>query len=217
MAYYTAVGAKVQYSTTFGTPKTVTGISNAAQAVAQATAHGFSNGDELLLLNGWEDAGEAIWRAADVATNSLELEGLDSSDSDWFPSGSASAGTLQLVSDWKDIGQILEINNTGGGRRDITVTPISRRNPIQIPIGFEASGIDFVLGWDPERSEQQDLDKISRRLSQKVALRFLLSGGAKLYAYGYISKTPIPQIGAGDVLRAQVSCSFLGMVSTYVD
>lgn len=217
MAYYTAVGAKVQYSTTFGTAKTVTSISNATTAVASATAHGFSDGDELLLINGWEDASDAIWRADDVATNALDLEGLDSSDSDWFPAGAASAGTLQKVSSWVDIGQILEVNNTGGGRRDITINPLSRRNGLLIPIGFEASGIDFTLGWDPAKTDQQDLDKISRRLSQKVAFRFLLAGGAKLYAYGQLSKSAIPLMASGDVMKTNISINFLGMVSTYVD
>lgn len=217
MAYYTAVGAKVQYSTTFATAKTVTSISNASTAVATATAHGYADGDELLLVNGWEDASEAIWRADDVATNALDLAGLDSSDTKWFPTGTASAGTLQKVSDWQEIGQILEVNNTGGGRRDITVNPINRRNGILIPIGFEPSGIDFVLGWDPTRGDQQALDAISRRLSQKLAFRFLLDGGATMYAYGQLSKSPIPQMSSSDVLKSNVSINFLGLVTTYVD
>ena len=217
MAYLTAVGAKFFYSTTFGPKKTVSSISNADPAVATATAHGFSNGQELLLLNGWEDAAESIWRAQGVDANTVKLEDLDTSDAEWFPTGTASGGSLQAVTDWQEIGQVLDVSNTGGGRRDITVSPLARRNSIVLPAGFEASGIDFTLGYDPTRVDQRAMDKISRRLSQRVAFKFLLPGGAKLYAYGYLQKSGVPQMAAQDVIKVNLSCSFLGMVSTYVD
>lgn len=215
--YLTAVGSKFFYSTTFGAKKTVSSISNTDPAVATAAAHGFSNGQELLLLNGWEDAAESIWRAQDVDAGTLELEDLDTSDTEWFPSGTASEGSLQLVSDWQEIGQVLEVSSTGGGRRDITVSPLARRNSIVLPAGFEASGIDFTLGFDPTRVDQKAMDKISRRLSQRVAFKFLIPGGAKLYAYGFLQKSGLPQMASQDVMKVNVSCSFLGMVSTYVD
>ena len=215
--YRTAVGSKFFYSTSFGAKKTVSSISNTDPAVATAAAHGFSNGQELLLLNGWEDAAESIWRARDVDAGTLELEDLDTSDTEWFPSGTASAGSLQLVSDWQEIGQVLEVSSTGGGRRDITVSPLARRNSIVLPAGFEASGIDFTLGFDPTRVDQKAMDKISRRLSQRVAFKFLIPGGAKLYAYGFLQKSGLPQMASQDVMKVNVSCSFLGMVSTYVD
>lgn len=215
--YLTAVGSKFFYSTTFGPKKPVSGVSNAEPAIVNAAAHGFANGNELLLLNGWEDASESIWRAQDVAAGTLELEDLDTSDAEWFPTGAASQGSLQLVSDWREIGQVLEVSNTGGGRRDITVSPLARRNSIVLPAGFEASGIDFVLGYDPSRVDQKAMDKISRRLSHRVAFKFVLPGGAKLYAYGFLQKSGVPQLASQDVVKVNVSCSFLGMVSTYVD
>lgn len=217
MSYFSAVGSKFFFSTTFGPKKTVSSISNADPAVAQSTAHGFGNGAELLLMNGWEDANESIWRAQDVDTDTLELEDLDTSDTEWFPTGQASSGSLQLVTDWLEIGQVLEVNNTGGGRRDITINPIGRRNAIVMPAGFEASGIDFVLGFDPQRVDQKLMAKISRRLSQRVAFKFLVPGGAKLYAYGFLQMSGVPTIASQDALKVSVSCSFMGMVSTYFD
>ena len=215
--YLTAVGSKFFYSTSFGLKKTVSTVSNADPAVATSAAHGFANGQELLLLNGWEDASESIWRAQDVAAGTLELEDLDTADTEWFPSGTASQGSLQLVDNWQEIGQVLEVSNTGGGRRDITVSPLARRNSIVLPAGFEASGIDFTLGYDPSRVDQKAMDKISRRLSARVAFKFVLPGGAKLYAYGFLQKSGVPQMASQDVVKVNVSCSFLGMVSTYVD
>ena len=215
--YLTAVGSKFFYSTSFGLKKTVDSVTNADPAVATSTAHGFANGKELLLINGWEDASESIWRAASVAANTVTLEDLDTSDTEWFPSGTASSGTLQEVSNWQEIGQVLDVASTGGGRRDITVSPLARRNSIVLPAGFEASGIDFTLGFDPSRVDQKAMDKISRRLSQRVAFKFVLPGGAKLYAYGFLQKSGLPQMASQDVMKVNVSCSFLGMVSTYVD
>lgn len=217
MSYYTAVGSKVLYSTTFGPKKTVTGITNTDPAVASSIGHGITNGQMALLLNGWDDANEAVWKAENVAANTLQLGGLDASDTDMYPSGSSSAGSLQVVTDWQEIGQILEINPNGGGVRNITVSPLARRNAFNLPAGFEAAGMDLVLGYDPARVDQKNMEKLSRKLGAKIAFQIILPGGAKIFAYGTMSKSGIPQIASQDVIKVNLSINFNGMVTSYVD
>ena len=48
MALYFAEGSSQQFSQTFASAKTITGITNANPAVATSVAHGYTTGDEIL-------------------------------------------------------------------------------------------------------------------------------------------------------------------------
>ena len=124
MAYFTAVGAKFQFSTTFAPAVAITSTTNADPAVATTAApHNLVEGDIFAaLFNGWEDANESVYRAGDGTTgSSLVIDGIDATDPVWFPSGTASAGSVRKVTDWIDIGQVLDFQQSGGGVENITV------------------------------------------------------------------------------------------------
>lgn len=220
MAYFTAVGAKFQFSTTFGAPVAVTSTTNADPAVATTgAAHTLVEGGEFAaFFNGWEDVNESVYRAgAGTAGSSLTIPGIDSTDSQWFPAGVASGGTIRKISDWVDIGQVLDFQQQGGGVKNITVQPINQRRAINLPAGFEAESVTMTLGFDPKRYDQKLMDKISRNLSQRVAFKFILVGGATVYAYGTLQKGSTPQMSANDVMKVPVSLSFFGVPSVHVD
>lgn len=214
MSYLIAEGSKFLFSKTFGTVVNVTGVTNADPAVATATAHGFANGDELLFNSGWEDANDAVWKAAAVTANTLNVDGLDATDTQWFSPGTG-AGTLRKITNWVEIGQVLDVQPSGGGVKSIDIAPLSKRNSIKMPTGFESSGIDLTLGYDPSLLSQIQLSKISRSLGQKVAFKFLLSGGQTGYGYGNAQLSQMPAISKGAAVTVKLSLSFLGLFVGY--
>ena len=214
MSYLLAEGSKFLFSSTFGAAVPVTAITNADPAVATATAHGFLNGDELLFKSGWEDANDAVWKAASVAANTLNVSGLDATDTQWYSPGSGT-GTLQKVSNWIEIGQVLDIQPSGGGAKNVDIAPLSKRNALKMPAGFEASGMDLTLGYDPAQVSQIALNKISRNLSSKVAFKFLLAGGQTGYGYGNAQLAQIPNIAKGSAVSVKLTLSFLGLFVGY--
>ena len=85
MTYVIGRGVRVEIGTTEGAAKTVSAVTKANPGVATSTAHGLltksvgyfdtvAGMDELL--------GQAI-RLGTVATNTFDLEGLDTSNYDW--------------------------------------------------------------------------------------------------------------------------------------
>lgn len=212
--YLLAEGSKFLFSTTFGTAVPVTAISNADPAVVTSTAHGFANNDELLFMSGWEDATNAVWKAASVAANTLNVSGLDSSNVSWFPTGTGT-GTLQKVTNWVEIAQVLDIAPSGGGAKNVDIAPLAKRNAIKMPAGFEASGLDLTLGYDPTQASQIALNKISRALSQPVAFKFLLAGGQTGYGYGNAQLAQMPNIAKGSAVTVKLTLSFLGLFVGY--
>lgn len=214
MSYLLAEGSKFLFSSTFGAPITVSGITNANPAVATATAHGLANNDEFLFNSGWEDANAAVWKAAGIAANTLNVSGLDATDTQWFPSGSGT-GTIQKVTNWIEIGQVLDVQPSGGGAKNVDIAPLSKRNAIKMPAGFEASGMDLTLGYDPSQVSQIALNAISRNLSTKVAFKFLLAGGQTGYGYGNAQLAQMPNIAKGSAVSVKLSLSFLGLFVGY--
>lgn len=211
MSYNTLIGAQFFLSTGLAAPTVISGITNASPPVVSSTAHGLANGDEALILNGWDDFNEAIIRASAVAANSLQIAGYDTSDTNFYPSASA-PGTIAKVSGWTSIGQVLGINPSGGEASFEELKPFDRRNGVKIFTGFSAASLELTLGWDRSRSDQQAL-QVASRTGAKRAVKFILPGGIFGYAYGTVSASALPQFE--NVLKQKVVLTMNGMFTTF--
>jgi hypothetical protein len=88
---YIGTNVTVSVQSTLGSALTVTAVTKANPGVATSTGHGLSNGDVVVFtaaagmvqLNG-----QAV-RVANVAANTFELEGLDTSSYDTWTAGTA--------------------------------------------------------------------------------------------------------------------------------
>jgi hypothetical protein len=80
---------------TNSTTKNITGITQANPAVVTSAAHGFANGDEVMIKSvaGMEEVNGRIFTIANVAANTFELEGVDSTGYGAYSSG----GTANLA------------------------------------------------------------------------------------------------------------------------
>ena len=212
MSYNTLIGAKFFMSTGLDAAKAVSAISNAVPPVVSAASHGYSNNDEILLLNSWDDYNEVIVRAAAVATGTFQIPGgYDTTDTNFYPAAS-SAGTAQKVSGWQEIGQVLGINPSGGEASFEEVKPFDRRNAVKIFTGFSASSFEMTLGWDRSRTDQGLLQTASRSAAKR-AFKFVLPGGFYCYAYGTVSASAMP--GMETVLKQKVAVTMAGIFTSF--
>jgi hypothetical protein len=213
MSYFFPEGSKFQFSTTFASAKTVTVATNANPAVLTSTTHGYTTNDEFLFTSGWEDATNSIFKANVLTADTLGVLGLNTTDTNYFGAGSG-LGTMQKVSSWTDIPQVLSISTSGGDARFTTVNPLASRNSLNIPTGFNAASMTLTLGHDPSLAAYQSMLNISRTL-QKTAFKMLLSGGATMYGYGYMSVNEAPQLSSGQVNQVQAAITILGRAISY--
>ena len=213
---FTAIGSKVLISTTFGAAQVVTAISNADPAVVTAVNQ-FAAKDEVLMYNGWDDVTDSVYRVAAPTAGNFQLAELDTTDTEWFPAGASAQGTARKITDWMEIGNITNLSSEGGGAKTIDVRIMSRRNAISLPAGFESSKITMELAYDPKRVDQKSLDKISRKLSQRCAIKIIVPGGATIYGYGFVQKNAMPKFSMDDILKVDASVSILGSLAVYVD
>lgn len=212
-AYFVPEGSKYFFSEVFAAVKAITALSNADPAVATAAAHGYADGAELLLKLGWEDAGDTIWRAGVIDANSFSIENLDASDTNFFPPGGGT-GTAQLVGPWVEIPQVLNITGAGGDPRYTTINPLTRRNGIQMPTGFNPSSIELTLGFDGSLPAMQQMKSVSRRMG-KVGFKMVLSGGLTMYGYGTLALSDMPAQTSGQPITVRAAISVDGSQTSY--
>lgn len=213
MSYYFAEGTRFQFAESFAAAKNVTAASNDNPAELTSAAHGYANGAELLFTSGWEDATDTIWRADSVAANTLDLSGLNSSDTNWYPAGSG-VGTLQQVNTWVEIPQVLNISGSGGDPKFTSIEPLAKRNALNVPVGFNPMTLTLTLGHDASLAAYKQMVEVSRRLG-KVGFKLIMSGGAVGYGYGYLAVGELPNISKGQANQVQCSISMLGRFITY--
>jgi len=213
MAYSFPEGAAFFFSSTFAAAKTITALTNAATAVATSTAHGYATNDEIVLTSGWEDATDSAYKITVIDANSFSVGGLVTTDTSFFPAGSGT-GSAQKISNWVQIPQVLSISTSGGDPRYTTITPLAKRNAINVPTGFNATSITLTLGHDAANSAYQSMQTISRGLT-KVAFKQVLSGGATSYGYGYMAVSEMPTLNVGQPNQVTAVLTLLGRSISY--
>lgn len=213
MGYSLPEGSSQQFSDTFSAAKTITAITSASPAVATCAAHGFANGDEVLLLVGWEDATEAIYRVKSLTADTFSIDGLDSTDGALFPA-SGGKGTAQKVTDWQVIPKIENINPSGGDPKFTEANPIARKRGIKIPSGFNPISMGIEIGYDPTDEAYLDMLKISRA-SKPVGFKQVIKGAGTTYGYAYLSASDFPKLSKGKINTVDVTVSLIGAANSY--
>jgi len=215
MAYKFPDGASFQFSTTFAAAKTISAFTNANPGVATSTAHGYADDDELLLIaDGWEDATDSVFRADQLTADTLSLKGLDTSSTTFFPAGGGAGATLQKISNWKAIPQVLTIATAGGDARRATISPLARRTPINVPLGLNPVDITLTIGHDASNTIFQEMLVITRALT-KIAFKMVLADGSATYGYGNMVVGSMPNMQSGRENQATVAINLLGRDVAY--
>lgn len=145
----TPTGATYQLYTSLATAKTVTGISNATEAVVSCTAHGYSAGNVVFIESGWGRINKRAFRIKTILTDSFVLEGMDTTNTSFYPTG-AGAGTVRLAQTPVQITQVLSSNTSGGEAKKVTYR-------------YQESDVDFSIndGFNPvSRTMEIDADSI---------------------------------------------------------
>lgn len=134
-------------ATALAAAKTISAITNAAEAVCSSVGHGFVVGDILLIYSGW---GRLNFRAARVkaqTADSFTLEGVDTSNTELFTAGGG-AGSARKVATWVDLDRTLNHSSSGGDAKTVSVKFIESDVEIVLNDGFNAVSRTFDMDAD---------------------------------------------------------------------
>lgn len=215
MAYFIPDGTRFAIATATGAPVSITGISNANPAIVSAAAHGLAAKSPFILMSGWEDLNEGVFRASSPTTGTFELEGVDSTNVITFPTGSG-GGSLIPVTTWTEIQQVLNVNTSGGEQQYAEAEPLAQKYSVRIPTRFSAQSLELEIGDDNAMPGYKALLDASRA-TKPVAIRMAQPGGAVAYGYGYVSISEMPQLQKGQVNRIKAAIALQRPIRRYAN
>ncbi|QNN56497.1 phage tail protein [Diaphorobacter ruginosibacter] len=206
-------GATIAIATVYGTAKAVSTITNAAPGVLTSAAHGLQNGTFFELKSGWQKISERIWKAANIAANTIEVAGSDTTDTNRFPTG-ASLGLLREIITWVPIPQVLSIETQGGEQQFWSGSFLEDDFDRQLPTTSSAQSITLGIGDDPTLPGYQAL-KAAGEKREVRALRVNLPDGSVILYNGYVSFNETPTLTKGQVMQVNATFSLQGRPVRY--
>ena len=206
-------GAIVSLATTFGSAVTISAISNANPGVVTATAHGFSNGDLVLITSGWSNLNNRVVRVASSLTNTFALEGIDTSSTTLFPAGSG-AGTATKITAFTQISQIMGFTTSGGDQQFANYSFLEQNFETQIPTIFSAQSISLDIADDATLAGYVALKAASDARASR-ALKLAMPDGSSILYQGYVSLNETPTLTKGQVMQVKATFSLQGRPTRY--
>jgi hypothetical protein len=200
-------GSIISIGSAVGSAQATTVLTNASVCVVTCTAHGYADGDIVIVVSGWSRINGKAFRVDNKTDNTFELEGLDTTSTTIYPPGSG-LGTVQEVTTFTQMAQVLSTSSTGGEQRFLTYQFLEADNEVEIPTIKSGGGFNFELGDDPSLPGYTAVvaandDRVAR------CLRVTLANNSKLYYVGYVSINKTPTMEVNTLMRLAGSVRFL--------
>jgi hypothetical protein len=145
----TPSGTITSVATVLAAARTISAVSNAAEAVVSSTAHGYSNGDIVVLFSSWGRLNFRAARVKSATTDSFVLEGFDTTSVDLYPSGVTSgAGTVRKATTFVDLDRTKSHASSGGDAKVVTVKWTESDVETTLNDGFSAVQRTFEMDAD---------------------------------------------------------------------
>ena len=170
-------GSTFFVASTIASAKTVSSVTNATEAVATSTAHGYSNGDIVIMFSGWGRLNKRAFRIKSVTTDTFVLEGCDTSSTTFFPAGSG-IGTVQKISTWTQVTTVMNPKTNGGDPKKVTYKFIESDVEYSINDGFAATDYEIELDADSIGSAGYTALKSLTDLQTDTVLRIITKSGS---------------------------------------
>jgi len=197
-------GSTFFVATAFASPKTVSGITNASPAVVTSTAHGYSNGDIVLVASGWGRLNKRVFRVANVTTNTFELEGQDTTNTTFYPAG-ASAGTTTKVNTFTQVTTVMNPQSSGGDPKTVNYKFVESDVEYAINDGFNATSYNFEMDADSIGSAGYTSLKSLTEVQTDTCLLIVLRSGSKIYQPCTVALNEAVQMQEGQINRVRAA------------
>jgi Phage tail tube protein, TTP len=201
----------VVFQSALAAADTVTAITKANPGVATATAHGFVNGDFVLLtVQGMYQVDGKVVRVANKTNDTFELEGINTTTYETF-----SSGTAELITFGNSITTATSMSATGGDFDFIDTTTIHMNRKTQIPGLSNPETYTFDNLWDIADAGQVAMKAASDAQAQR-AFKFTFGTGGPIMVFtGYVGFTGAPGGNAQDKVTSSASITAFGTPTYY--
>lgn len=198
----------------FAAAKNVSGISNATEAVVSCTAHGYSVGDIVQLYSGWGRLNRRAVRVKSVLTDSFVAENIDTTNTEFFPSGSG-GGTARKVTAFTQISKYLNATSSGGEPKTVTVRFMDEDTETNLNDGFSAVSESFDVDADQFGTTAYTTLRTLSEVQTDTILKKTLKSGAIILTPCKVALNENVKLADGSIMTNAVSISGNGRITRY--
>lgn len=193
MTVHTNSGLKLYMESAIAAAKTITAATNANPGVFTSAAHGYSNGDIVLLeVQGMTEVNGRLFKIVSVATDTFRIAGVDGATGIYTTTyGVFSSGTAKKVTFGTTITGVQDFNPSGGAIKTVPTTCVTDTVDTEIVVGATAMSYDLTMQWDPANAAQQAMIDAFQIRANK-GFRVLWPDGASAMWYGTVGYTGAP-------------------------
>lgn len=197
-------------------PFTTNGGSNASEAVLpMASTTGLGAGDIVLITSGW---GRLNLRAARlkavVANTSVTLEGVDTTNTNFFPTG-AGGGTLARVNTFQTIGSVTAISSSGGDPVTVDYKFLDSDVRYQINDGFNPNSYQLTLDADSIGSAGYTAMRTLTQVQTNTILRIVTRSGQVNLVPCTVALNEAVQMNDGQINTVSAQFNGLNVLTRY--
>lgn len=193
MTIYTNSGLAMAMESAIAAAKTIVSITKAAPGVITATAHGYSNGDLVLLeVEGMIELNKTVYEVANVATDTFQIVGPDGSTGiDTTNFGTFTSGTAKELTLGTSITGVQGFSSSGGDIKFEDSTTVHDLTDKQIVTGATALSYALEMQWDPASAGQAAMLAAFQARASK-AFKITWPSGAYAMWYGSVGYSGAP-------------------------
>lgn len=191
-------GTTFAIASAFTAAKTVTSITNAAEASVSSTAHGFAASDVVEITSGWGRLNRRIFEVKSVTADAFVLAGADTLNPNFFPVGS-SQGSVRKVSTFTQISMVTGASSSGGDPITVDYKYIESDVSYSINDGFNATQYQLTIDADAIGTPGFEALKSLTDVQTDTVLRMLTRSGARLYLPCTVALNDVPSLNDGQI------------------
>lgn len=202
-------GVQVFMQSAIASAKTISALTNASPGQVTSAGHGYANNDYFLLTaQGMTEVNNRVFRAAGVATDTLQLAGEDTTNYGVF-----SAGTIKKLTFGNTFNTFANVSVSGGEPEKIDATTI-HDNQKKIRFGmFSALEFSITAQWDLNDAGFQAVIAASKIKAER-AFMFKFQSGEIMVFNGNVAASGTPTGGTGKIAETPINITAIG-AATY--
>ena len=203
-------GVQVSVQSALAASVAITAITKATPGVVSHAGADPADGDYVLMtVQGMFQLHSRVFRVANAAAGTFEIEGEDTSDYETF-----SSGGFQVITLGTTLSSITNVSPSGGEPEFADTTTIHDLIRTQVPTVTSSLSFGMTSRFDPGDTALQALNVASKKLEQR-GVRFTFKNGAVIVFNGYVSFPYVPTGQAQGLVESPLTLTVDGQPTVY--
>lgn len=213
MTIYVNSGLKMYLQSAIAAAKTIASATNASPGVFTSTAHGYADGDVILLeTEGMTEVNNQVFVVLSKTNDTFQLAGPDGlTGISTAAYGVLSSGTAKKITLGTSISGVQEFSPNGGDIKFVNSTTVHDTTDKQIVSGANPLSYNLTMQWDPSNTGQQAMQTAFESGAQRVA-KIQWPSGVFVLFYGSVGFNNAPGGSSQGITTVNAALALAGNV-----